>query len=174
VFKLVLPADTGRCSGLDGFKGGLELGLESDQVLPVLWQIGGRQVAAIRKAFEMFGARVDRKGIQAMSVRSGMESVGFGAQVFIRGGVALGRLDTLERIDDRAASLAPLDEPCNGTGLLAKHDLDVLRECDLIEIFDEATMVILVTLRNAAPVEAFRDDRVGHAQPEQLGVLKMT
>ncbi|MGF6743939.1 hypothetical protein [Paraburkholderia atlantica] len=59
--KLILPADAGRLSGLDRFEGKLELALESDQVLPVFRQIGGRQVAAVRKALEMFRARIDRK-----------------------------------------------------------------------------------------------------------------
>ena len=45
--KLVLPADAGRWSGLDRLEGKLELALEPDQVLPVLGQIGGRQVAAV-------------------------------------------------------------------------------------------------------------------------------
>ncbi len=109
-----------------------------------------------------------------MPVRRGMEAVSFGAQVLVRGGVTLGCLDAPERIDDRAVGLTTLDESGNRAGFLAEHDLDVLRDFNLVEILGQAAMIVLVALRDAAPVEAFGDDGVSDAQPEQLRVLQMT
>ncbi|MNT28394.1 hypothetical protein D3C72_1640800 [compost metagenome] len=92
-----------------------------------------------------------------------MESVRFGAQVFICGRVALGFLNPEEGINDRATSFSSLDQPCDGAGFLTEHNFYVLGNLNLREFFCQTPMIVFVTLSHAAPVKALGDDRVGDA-----------
>ena len=93
----------------DGSYGRLQPVFKLDQILAVLREVGGRQVPASGEAFQVLGAGVNGEAVYAVAVRSGMEPVGFCAEILQRGIFALRLLNGFEGFDDGPASFPRFD-----------------------------------------------------------------
>jgi len=83
----------------------------------------------------------------------------------------LGSLDSSERFDDGPPSLPGLDQPRDGGGLLAKPKFHFRLQLDLIQVFGQAAVIIIVRLSHPSSIESFGNDRIGDSEAKQFRVL---
>jgi hypothetical protein len=52
-------------------------------------------------------------------------------------------------------------------------EIPVWLQLDLVQLFRQASVVVIIALRHAPQVESLGDDGIGYSQPEQFRVLQM-
>ena len=175
MIELVLPSDRSVRFGhrenlIDGALHPLPQGFQG-ATLSI--DLGARQMPASVEALQVLRAGIDREGVETEAVGCDVEPVRFRLEIGERGLIALMSLDVTKLVDDRTFHLSGQDHSQRLAGVRPERVGRNIGEGDTVEVLEQRPVIVLVALLHAAPIEALGDDRIGYAEPEQLGVLHM-